>query len=564
MPAHAALADTDFILLGEPRFDQGGLSTPAGRASTPAAWQALLSQGPQQALARVRGEFAMGLREAGGRTWLVADRFATHSLCYRVVDGRLWFAARADELANAGGRPAEIDPQAIYDYLYFHVIPAPRTIYKDVFRLPAAHHALFEHGALTVEPYWQGRFTPERSPSFDALKAEFRSLLEQAVKRRLDGGLAACFLSGGTDSSTVAGLIGRVTGEPAHSYSIGFDAQGYDEMAYARIAAQHFGTHHHEYYVTPDDLVASIPKVARFHDQPFGNSSAVPAYHCALMAQADGATRMLAGDGGDELFGGNSRYAKQRIFDAYGMLPATMRRGLVEPLLMRTALGRLPGLRKGRSYVEQASVPMPDRLEIYNLLLRLGVQEVLTPAFLEQVDQRAPLALQRSVWHAADTSSDINRVLAFDWRFTLADNDLRKVAGSTGLAGLDVAFPLLDDDLLDFSLKLPPDYKLRGLKLRWFFKEALRDFLPEAIITKQKHGFGLPFGVWLLKHEGLQRLARSSLDSLAGRGILRADFLDKLLGSYLPAHPGYYGEMVWIAIVLEQWLQAHAADYSVR
>jgi asparagine synthase (glutamine-hydrolysing) len=145
-------------------------------------------------------------------------------------------------------------------------------------------------------------------------------------------------------------------------------------------------------------------------------------------------------------------------------------------------------------------------------------------------------------------------MLGFDWRFTLADNDLPKVVGSTQLAGMNVIFPLLDDELLDFSLRLPPEYKLKGLKLRWFFKEALKDFLPNEIIVKKKQGFGLPFGHWLLKHAGLQKLAHESLDLLVEQRILRKPFVDALFSKHLPAFPGYYGEMVWISMMLGQWI----------
>jgi asparagine synthase (glutamine-hydrolysing) len=145
-------------------------------------------------------------------------------------------------------------------------------------------------------------------------------------------------------------------------------------------------------------------------------------------------------------------------------------------------------------------------------------------------------------------------MLGFDWRFTLADNDLPKVIGSTRLAGIEVAFPLIDDDLLDFSLKLPPEYKLKGLQLRWFFKEALKDFLPPEIITKKKQGFGLPFGHWALKNPALQKLARESLETLIEQNILKREFVTELFKTHLPAFPGYYGEMVWISMMLGQWL----------
>ena len=236
---------------------------------------------------------------------------------------------------------------------------------------------------------------------------------------------------------------------------------------------------------------------------------------------------------------------------------ACLRRGLLEPLLLGSgAIGRLPVLRKAASYVEQARVPMPDRLQMYNLLARLGLTEVLTPEFLAAVDPEEPLRQQREVYAACEASSLINKMLYFDWRYTLADNDLPKVVGATALAGIPVGFPFLDDALVDFSLKLEPKLKLKGLQLRWFFKEALRGFLPDEILAKKKHGFGLPFGVWVNQHAGLKALALHSVHNLGQRGIVRREFLDRLVKEHLPQHPGYYGEMVWILMMMEQWMQS--------
>ncbi len=551
------------LVIGTPRFTTPDFAAMAAREGAAAAWRESFARHAARAPEQVSGDFAVGLTLPDGSTFLAVDRFAVRSLCYRQVGDTLRFAERADTLAD---ETTEIDPQAIFDYLFFHVIPSPRTIFKGIHRLPPGHCAHFANGRLTVAPYWAPCFDENRPASFDAQRDEFRRLLAEGVAEQISGrdpARVACFLSGGTDSSTVAGMLGQVSGQPAATYSIGFDAEGYDEMEFARLAARHFKTRHHEYYVTPDDLVRSIADVAAHYDQPFGNSSALPAYYCARVARADGVDKMLAGDGGDELFGGNARYAKQRVFGWYGLLPAGMRNRLMEPLLAMPGATRLPLLRKASSYVEQARVPMPDRMHMYNLLLRLGVGDVLTQRFRSRIDIDSPARQQREVWAQAQTDSAINRVLAFDWRYTLAENDLPKVCGTTQLAGVEVGFPMLDQRLLDFSLRLPPDYKLKGLKLRWFFKEALRGFLPDEIITKKKQGFGLPFGVWATRHAGLKKLAEDTLHSLAERGIVRADFIARLLNEHLPAYPGYYGEMVWILMMLEQWFQTHRPDYRV-
>lgn len=557
-------ASSDLLALGVPSFTEATLDTLARREGVPAAWQALLQRpDAQRALARVDGAFAVGWRRRDGAAWLAVDRFAIQTLCYRVIDGRAHFGERADQLAALEPR-APLDPQALFDYLYFHVIPSPRTAFRGVHRVPPGHSVwLNGNDPPLVEPYWTPAFEEPREACFEALAGEFRQLLQTAVAKQLDGSKPACFLSGGTDSSTVAGMIGLAAGRSAATYSIGFAAEGYDEMAYARLAARRFGTAHHEYYVTPDDLVRSIPMVAQRSDQPFGNSSVVPAYYCAKLAQEDGVTRLLAGDGGDELFGGNVRYAKQRVFGWYQSVPEPMRRRLLEPMLESHALGSLPLIRKGRSYVEQAKVPLPERMEKYNLLLRLGTERVFEPEFLARVQVDDPMLQQRAVWVAPRGAGPLNRMLAYDWRYTLAEADLPKVRAGTSLAGVSVGFPFLDAALVDFSLRLPPAYKLHRLKLRWFFKEALQDFLPDEILSKRKHGFGLPFGVWMNQHTSLQGLAEESLQGLAGRGIVRRAFVERLLRDLVPQHPGYYGEMVWILMMLEQWMRAHAPTECV-
>jgi asparagine synthase (glutamine-hydrolysing) len=307
--------------------------------------------------------------------------------------------------------------------------------------------------------------------------------------------------------------------------------------------------------VTPDDLVRSIPSVAQYYDQPFGNSSALPAYYCAKMARENGVSKILAGDGGDELFGGNTRYAKQKIFGYYDSVPAVFRAALFEPLLLNSPIGQLPLARKAASYITQAKVPLPDRTQTYNLLFRLGLNDVFESDFLGSINIDDPILQQRVVWGQSKAASQTNRELFFDWRYTLADCDLPKVVGTTALAGINVGFPMLDQKLVDFSIRLPTSYKLKGLSLRWFFKEALRGFLPDEILAKKKQGFGLPFGVWATKSQKLRGIAEDSVRGLVERNILRQDFVDVLFSRYLYEHPAYYGEMIWISMMLEQWLR---------
>ena len=548
----AAFADGVFALAsGRARTAQ----IPVSAAGSDAArWIELYQRHGIGAAAQVGGAFAVALIDLGKQqVALLVDRFAMETMCYRTTAGAFAFS---DSCSDVPGGSREIDPQAIFDYLYFHVIPAPGTIFRDVRRVEHANVVVANRGDARSQPYWTPVFEEEDHRHLSARMDTFVETVRHSVEEEADDGRTACFLSGGTDSSTIAAMLTRVRQEPANAYSIGFESAGYDEMEYARLAARHLGLVHHAYYVTPDDLVGAIPQVAASFDQPFGNSSVLPAYFCALRAKEDGFTRMLAGDGGDELFGGNSRYATQKVFELYHRLPQWLRKTVLEPPATRWPLFRkVPGLRQAGGYVRHARVEMPDRLESFNLLHAGDGPGPFSEDFRARVDTTAAIARQRVDWKASEGCSLLNRMLVYDWKYTLACSDLPKVRMATQFAGMTAAYPLLSREITDLSLRLPPEWKLKGLKLRWFFKHSLRHVLPKEILRKKKHGFGLPFGPWCLRHPPLRKLAENALESMATRDIFHPEFARNVLVKQLPQAPGYFGEMVWILMMLEMWLQ---------
>lgn len=512
-----------------------------------------------RALDAIHGHFVVAVLDfSNDELFLATDRLGCYPLSYTADHNGLVFSSSGDAILQRLNKSAALDPQALYDYAYFHMIPTPRSIFVGQQRLLPGHYLRYSKGQVDLQCYWQPNYLDIRSNRYDTLKQQFIALLESSVRDAV-GNCAnvGAFLSGGTDSSTVAGMLGRVIGHKAKTYSIGFDAQGYDEMEFARIASQAFGTEHHEYYVTPQDVARSIPDVAAAYDQPYGNASAIPTYYCARMAHDDGIEVMLGGDGGDELFGGNARYAKQWVFSQYHRLPKAIRGGLIEPFLRGFPAGdRIGPLRKARSYVDQANIPMPDRTESYNLLERIGPTKVFVDDFLQQVDVLAPQAMLRDLYHSAHAEDMLNRMLAVDMKITLSDNDLPKVFGMCHMAGVQARFPLLGEDLTEFASHLAPPLKLRRTYLRYFFKKALADFLPIEIINKQKHGFGLPFGIWLSTDPSLQQLVADSLDGLCQRNIVRPQLIDELRSSRMSSHAGYYGTLIWVLMMLEQWLRS--------
>jgi len=511
------------------------------------------------------GDFSLAIiDENRNQTILAIDRMGHHSLSYSQTGDTLLFGSSCDAIARHPVAAPEIDPQGIFNYLYFHVIPGETSIYKGWHRLPPGHYLLERNGHVEKVQYWSMPFIEDSQAPFQELRDEFMALLESCVAHTASKHRTGTFLSGGTDSSTVTGMLCRTLGQPASSYSIGFDVDGYDETEYAQLAARHFGARHHVYTVTPDDVVAALPVVTDAYDFPYGNSSAIPTYYCARLAAADGIQRLLGGDGGDELFGGNTRYAKQQKFAWYSRLPTPLRKSLIEPLLLNLPLGeRLPLLGKVSRYIQQANVPMPLRMEGYNLVRYLGVENLLTDEFRATIDIGGPDTLLSDIYDSNRAESMINKMLALDFRITLADNDLPKVTRMCEQAGIDAAFPLLHDDLVAFSARLPASMKLRGTTLRYFFKKALADFLPAEIISKQKHGFGLPFGTWMKTHGELREIAYDSLSDIKRRGIIAPRFLDTLLQDYLTQHSGYYGSMIWVMMMLEQWFKKRAPNWQL-
>jgi len=556
---------TGAVVFGRLCFLEGGgtrsMSEPAGELLE--RWK----ERGDEVLQGITGEFLLALWDIDHHRALFAvDRFATYPLYWAKRGSSIGVSARPAEAAKLADLATEPDWQSILAYVYFHVVPAPSSVFAGVNRLDVGHALRVSRGNGETFEYWTPTFDERRPFVFSRERELFLDALRSGVAECSEGfapDRIGCFLSGGTDSSTIAGLLTRQQGAPARTFAIGFDVDGYDESRYSRLAAQHFGTQHTEYFVTADDVGAALEAVATQYEQPFGNSSALPTFLCARLAREAGIERMLGGDGGDELYGGNERYAKQAVFDVYRRTPKVLRGGLLEPLLfgpLKSSDLRL--VAKARSYVEQANEPLPDRIQSrYNLINHLGASRIFTDTFLARVELSRPLELEREVWARARSSSapelsQLNRFLAWDFKFTLGDSDLPKVTRMCNAAGVDVAFPMLTHALVEHSLRLRPSEKLRGTRLRHFFKESLRGFLPDEILAKPKHGFGLPFGAWVLSHSRLRSLASDALRSLSDRAIVRPEFLRVLLHEVESGHAGYYGTMVWILVILELWLRA--------
>lgn len=548
---------------GEPRWAAPRLAELAAASGQARALLEAYRESGADLLDGLTGSFSLAvLDSARGEALLAIDRSGIGTLCHgRSAEGHLAFATTADPLRLKLPEAAGLSAQAIFDFFFLvDRVPAPTTIYQGIRKLPPATRLLWQAGDETARPYWRMPYAAHAAQSDAELAEALATRLRAAVAACLEGKAPerlGCFLSGGLDSSTVLGLMSEPIGRGAQAFTIGFKPEGFDESAYAALAAEHFGARHDSYYLEPADVLDGLPKLAAAYDEPFANSSALPAYYCALRAKQAGVAVMLAGDGGDELFAGNARYLSDRVFDPYRRIPGALRRALLEPLLDALPEGlALPLLRKARNYSRAGRLSVPARMHAHNLYRDIAAERVFTPAFLEAVDQAAPLALLESIYEDAAPADKVQKMMHLDLRITLADSDLRKVRRTCELAGLQVRFPFLDDDLIAFSAGIPPARLLAGGRLRGFYKQAMSGLLPRPILDKPKQGFGLPYIHLLGSHAPLKDLVCDSLQSLGARGYFAASFIESMLDSARADDPARVSGYIWDLMMLELWLRS--------
>ena len=545
-------------LAGTPVWSDPDLAALSARSGAAAALVEAFRRHRTDLFRFLHGPFSFAVHDAAEDESLLAiDRFGIHALAY--ADGApLVFGSSADSVRRHPRVASTIDPQAIFNFLNHAVVPAPGTIWREQKKLLPAQYLHRVKGIAHTGFYWQMPYRSETVKDSRALAEELMRLLAQAVRRSAEGVPAdriGAFLSGGLDSSTVAGLLARQSSGPARSFTMCFGAEAYDEVYYSRIAAKHFGLNAREHNVSPDEAVGVLETLARGYDEPFGNSSAIPTFCCARVASGDGVNVLLAGDGGDELFAGNSRYRTQLRLDHYFKVPSLFRKGLLEPILLSLPEAAMIGpVRKARNYVRLVTTPMPDRMLSYEHLDDREVEAMFRPDFLGTVDRDQPMALARDAYRRPASGDGLQRMMHLDIELALADNDLRKVRGMCRAAGVKVRFPFLDEDLANFSATLPADVLMPGQTLRGFFKQAVQGFLPPEIIEKKKHGFGMPYDLWIRSNPRVHQIVGDNVASFKRRAWCRPDFIDTLMAGHASEDARFAGRL-WDIMILEMWLR---------
>ena len=501
----------------------------------------------------LRGMFAFAVWDARARELFIArDRVGKKPLYYTITPtGTLIFGSELKSLREHPEFRADIDVEALDAYLSFGYVPDPLTIFCDVHKLAPGHHLIFKDGRARVEQYWDFPYEhPQENPaqSEEECLEELGALLDEAVRIRMESEVPlGAFLSGGVDSSTVVGLMARHATRPVKTFSIGFHEDSYNELKFARIAAEMFGTDHHEFIVTPD-ICEIVDELVWHFDEPFADSSAIPTYMVSKLAR-EHVTVALSGDGGDELFGGYTRYALDRKRSGFAHLPRALRHGVMQPL------GRnLPHGTWGRNYLHNVALDPLDRyIEDVSVFTRLNKPSLYTHDFRLRLGMSEAAKRFRDYAAHSRAGDALDPLLYLDSKTYLPGDILTKVDRMSMAVSLEARVPLLDHKLIEFvCTRIPASMKMKGLQTKHIFKRAVRDLVPAEILDRPKQGFGIPIDQWI--NQQLRDRVRGTLTEARTmqRGYIEPRYVKLLLDEHERGRRDHATEL-WTLFMLELW-----------
>ncbi len=503
----------------------------------------------------LNGMFALALWDGPRRQLVLArDRLGEKPLVYRHEPGRLLFGSELKSLLEVPGVPRALDPQAVDAYLTYQYVPHPQSIFRGFSKLPPAHLAIYREDRMEVRRYWQPDFQREFDRPIDDDADQLRELLTSAVRLRLESEVPlGAFLSGGTDSTIIVGLMQRLMSQPVRTFSIGFPVPEYDETRYAQLAAERFGTVHQEFRVEPD-AVGILPKLVWHYDEPFADSSAVPTWYVAELTRQH-VTVALTGDGGDELFAGYPRYRAVWLAQKVDRLPRLLRR-----LASARFWQRLPGsarqkslVRRWRRFAEAMGQPPLRRylewIAIFNEWRRAALY---TDEFLHVLPDADPLEfLARGAAQSAGRDP-VTSISLTDLVTYLPGDLMTKVDIASMAHGLETRPPFLDHRVVELAARMPLRHKFRFGRGKRILCRAFADLLPREIQTRPKMGFGVPLDHWF--RGPLAGFARDVLldRRTLGRGLFRPDAVASLVESHLAGRSDH-SHRLWALLVFELW-----------
>jgi asparagine synthase (glutamine-hydrolysing) len=508
----------------------------------------------------LRGMFAFALwDDRRKQLFLARDRLGKKPLVYRLERDRLLFASELKSLLEVPGVPRELCPIALSEYLTCLYIPHPHSILEGFNKLPPAHWALWRKGRLEIYKYWAPAFAKPQAAQASRMseregRSRLRETLTEAVRLRLRSDVPlGAFLSGGIDSTIVAGLMQQLSAQPVKTFSIGFPVKEFDERSYARLAAAHLKTEHYEQVVEPSAL-SILPRLIRQYDEPFADSSAVPTMCLAEMVRQH-VTVALSGDGGDELFAGYDRYRAVHQAHKFDRLPHFMRRLIAAPVWQKvpsSSVQSSPARRLKRLAATLSQPPERRYLKWVSNFDDTRIPGLFTDEFCERLGDADRAAFILDAYRECPSRDLVTRTTCTDILTYLPGDILTKVDIASMTYALEVRCPLLDHEVVDLAAAMPIEWKMHGGRGKKILIETFADLLPTEIQRRGKMGFGVPLGNWCrgelapLLSEVL--LDRRSLD----RGLFRPQAIEQLVQE---DETGLWdhSSRLWSLLVLELW-----------
>jgi len=498
----------------------------------------------------LRGMFAFAIWDAAlHRLFIARDRVGEKPLYYSLTPrGTLVFGSELKCLLEHPEISPELAPEAVDAYLTFGYVPDPLSIFKAIHKLPPGHLLTFINGNVQIKQYWDFMYEPvQQLRKENEYIEELRMLLDESVRARLVADVpVGAFLSGGIDSSTVVGLMAQNMSEPVKTFSIGFREDSYDELKYARMVARRFGTDHHELIVTPE-VCNVIDELLWHFDEPFADQSVIPTYLVSKLAR-DQVKVVLSGDGGDELFAGYTRYATDHRRRGFGLIPSFIRRTVMMPISRR-----LPHRTIGRNYLYNASLDPLDRyIDSISVFTNLNKAALYSEEFRSLLNGSSAIMAYQNYAQMVGTGHQIDRLLYLDSKTYLPGDILTKVDRMSMAVSLEARVPLLDHKLIELVTAIPASLKMRGNESKHVLKLAVKDLVPEAILSRPKQGFGVPIGLWI--NDQLRDRIRETFSEkrTRERGYVKGEYMDVLLTEHERGRRDH-SQALWALLMFELW-----------
>lgn len=510
----------------------------------------------------LRGQAAFALWDKNKRRLLLArDRMGKKPLHYTIQNGTLYFASELSALLAALPHKPEINLEAIDLYLSLQYIPDPLTAYQGIYKLPPAHTLVWQNGQAKLNRYWDYTYQPKHTTSEEELIEELRALLKESVKMRLISEVPlGAHLSGGIDSSIIVALMAELSDAPVKTFSVGFDEEKFSELTYARSVAQKYSTDHHEFILKYGDIPSTLEKITYYFGEPFADSSAIPLYHISKMTR-EHVTVVLNGDGGDEDFAGYQRYWLDPLANQYLRAPHFLTRSLIPSIarLLPDSSDRPVGqsLFNGIKRLQQ----LPE-IDARASILRWGSYfsprqraALWKPEFQFKTNNAQALLAEK---FDSIVGSFLDKTLYTDLHSYLPGDLLVKADRMAMAASIEARSPFLDHKVVEWSARLPDQFKVRGRSGKYLLKKAFAKELPESIMGRRKQGFGIPVGAWFRGplHDWAKELLAPQ------DGLLSQWFDHAIMNSMLEEHRTGrvdHGKRIYALTMLALWAQEVAS-----